>query len=154
MISNKGTWAAGLLSIGMGLFIVLLALGWIPGGADRAQAPRWVIAAAGTVFGLGGAAVLLQAAGAASEGEGAGAVRGLQEALGLALILLLAVIANWVAFGSGERAFSGSVTLFFWTLSTEVAQRIGRIVFGLGAVLMDLILVWAVVNNIRRLRGG
>ncbi len=148
MTSNKGTWAAGLLSIGMGLFIVLLALGWIPGGADRAQAPRWVIAAAGAVFGLGGAAVLLQAAAAADGGS----ARAVQQALGLMLILLLAVIANWVAFGSGERAFSGSVSLFFLTVSAEATQRVGRIVFGLAAVLMDLIFVWAVVDTLRRLR--
>jgi hypothetical protein len=65
---------------------------------------------------------------------------------------LLAVIFNWIAFGPGERRFSGGVALpLFRVSSSRIGEWTGRLVFGAGAILIDLFFVWAVVRGIRQL---
>jgi hypothetical protein len=50
----------------------------------------------------------------------------------------LAVVFDWVAFGPGERRFSGSASVPGISLSGSTSELAGRVFFGLFAVLFDL----------------
>ncbi|MBC8506848.1 MAG: hypothetical protein ISR58_00700 [Anaerolineales bacterium] len=69
----------------------------------------------------------------------------------LSIPLLFAILLNWVAFGPGEREFSGGVSIPFLSFSFERANTIlGRLIFGIPALLMDVfigIVIAAVVKT-------
>jgi hypothetical protein len=48
------------------------------------------------------------------------------------------VVFDWVAFGPGERRFSGSASVPGISLSGSTSELAGRVFFGLFAVLFDL----------------
>ena len=78
-----------------------------------------------------------------------------QYVLGLAIVGLMFAVFAWIAFGAGQRQFSSSISLPFWSSSGRSSERSGRIAFGIGAVLMGLFLVLAAVSGAKRLwRGG
>ena len=49
----------GLVVSAMGVLVMLLAAGMIPGGDASLEAPRWVVAGAGLMFVLLGAALIV-----------------------------------------------------------------------------------------------
>jgi hypothetical protein len=57
------------------------------------------------------------------------------------LVVCLAIPFNWVAFGAGERHFSSSSSFLGVTSGGAPGETEGRIVFGLFAILMDLMVV-------------
>jgi hypothetical protein len=62
---------------------------------------------------------------------------------GTLLITGFAVILDWIAFGPGERHFSGSVGSAGISVRSPTNDLAGRIVFGIGAVAVDaLALFW------------
>lgn len=75
-LPRRGATLLGLLVGGTGLTIVLLAADVIPADPRAFHAPRWVVAAAGLVSGLGGLA-LRTGYGLAGARGGAGGLRGL-----------------------------------------------------------------------------
>jgi hypothetical protein len=109
-------------------------------GVFRAEAqiahedPRWVSVLAGLVFLLGGGAVIMQGAigGERSNGELPPAtprwLRLVYDLIVLTIIISLGAIASWVAFGQGERHFTGSGSI--------LGETGGRAMFGLGAILI------------------
>ena len=64
-----------------------------------------------------------------------------------------AAVANWVAFGPGPRKFQGGIAIPFVAVSGPTGEWTGRAVFGIGAVLTDLFLLWIVARGLRDLRG-
>jgi len=76
-------------------------------------------------------------------------VRVTQSLLGLGIIVALAAVGTWVAFGPGPRAFS--VTLPFVGRGPG-DETVGRVAFGIGAVLMWIFLVVFVVVSVQRIR--
>ena len=123
--------------------ILALALGWIPIDPAKLEAPRWVIACAGVMFMAGGYAPLGQAFNLPSW---------VPPLAGLIAAAALASVFNWIAFFPGERHFSGSSSLLGFQLGSGAAGELtGRIVFGLGAVLIDAIVL---VGLVRLLRGS
>jgi len=148
--------AVGLAVSAMGALIVLLAVGVIPGGDASLEAPRWVVAAAGLSFVLAGAAIIVGyavAGGGAPDGDLPPGtprwVRVSQSLLGLGIIVALAAVGTWVAFARGPRAFS--VTLPFVGRGPG-DETVGRVAFGIGAVLMWIFLVVFVVVSVQRIR--
>ena len=155
-LSPRAAVALGLAVSGMGVLIVLLAVGLIPGGDASLQAPRWVVAAAGLAFVLAGAAMIVGyavAGGVGPDGDlPAGTPRGVrvtQYLLGLGIIGALASVGTWIAFGPGPRAFT--VTLPFVGRGPG-DEAVGRTVFGFGAVLTWIFLAVFAVVSIRRVR--
>jgi hypothetical protein len=154
--SRKTTIACGLLSAALGLFPILMAFGVIAPDQKPGQenAPAWVIASAGMIFVLGGAAVVTQAL--VGDGNPNGelpattprSLRAVYAVLCLAIVAGLATVASWVAFGDGERHCTGSATSFG---SFGVGDTFCRGVFGFGAVLTWIILVFIAVTSARRL---
>jgi hypothetical protein len=143
--------AFGLLTVGIGLYFSLVGLGLlpIPGGPRNLHAPLWVVLCCGLAFLLGGVALLLQRAGGASLETGElppGApywVRLGQYLVGVAIFACFALVASWIAFGPGERTFSGTV---------PTGATLGRIVFGIGAILCWLATIAFAVSGARKLR--
>ena len=155
-LSPRAAVALGLAVGAMGALIILLALGIIPGADASLEAPRWVVAAAGLAFVLAGAAMIVGyavAGGAAPDGDLPPGtprwVRVTQSLLGLGIIVALAAVATLVAFGPGPRAFT--VTLPFVGRGPG-DETVGRVAFGIGAVLMWVILAAFVVVSVQRIR--
>jgi hypothetical protein len=90
-------------------------------------------------FFFAGAAIIIQMLGHASESGDlpAGAplwLRATQYLIGLCIFGCFGAISSWIAFGPGERHFSG--TFMFVDAATNAA--IGRTVFGAGAIIIWL----------------
>jgi hypothetical protein len=139
-----------------GLYFILVGAGVlpVPGGPRNLHGPLWILLGAGLVFLLGGAAVVLQALGRANvEGElPADApfwLRAIQYLMGIAILTSLGAIGSWIAFGQGERAFSGSSGFF----SGDVSAAIGRTAFGIGALITWLGTIAFAVSGARKLFG-
>ena len=155
-LSPRAAVALGLVVSGMGVFIVLLAVGMIPGGAASLQAPRWVVACAGSMFVLLGAALIVGyavAGGAGPDGDlPAGTprwVRITQSLLGVGIIGALGAVGSWIAFGPGPRAFTVTLPGVGRGPGDET---LGRAVFGIGAVLVWIFLAVFAVVSVRRIR--
>jgi hypothetical protein len=156
-LSPGGAIAIGLFLGAMGTLVMLLGLGTFGDRHLTDGTPPWVGVMAGLVFVLGGLAMIVGygvAGGAAPDGDlppgTPRPVRLVQAALGVGITALLASIASWIAFGSGARHFSGS-GLF---ISGAVNEILGRMVFGIGAVLTWAFVAVMIVVSVRRLRRG
>lgn len=115
------------------------------------NAPRWVVGLSGLVFFMGGVAVSLQDIRFEIFRE-AWWFKVMVNLAPFGIILSFAAIANWIVFGPGERAFSGSISIPFITLSgTNSDQFVGRAVFGLSAVCLNVLLVVLLVRGLRSL---
>jgi hypothetical protein len=109
---------------------------------------------AGLVFVLGGLAVVVGygvAGGAAPDGDlPAGTpfgVRLVQYLLGLGMSVALALIMTWVAVGPGPRTFRGT-----GTIGGAADETLGRVVFGIGALLTWAVTALMAAVNLERLR--
>jgi hypothetical protein len=140
------------MMIGIGLFFSLVGLGVVPppGGPKNLHAPLWIVLCAGLVFLLGGLAFGLNVVGGANPRTGELPtdaprwVRMAQYILALAIFAAFATIGSWIAVGPGERAFSGTV---------PIGSTGGRIVFGIGAVIMWLCTLAYAVSGARKVCG-
>ena len=144
---------ATLLTAGFGLYFALIGLGVlpVPGGPKNLHGPLWIVLAAGVAFLLGGIAVTLQDAGGADLDTGelpsdaARWVRVAQYLIGVTIFACFGLIGSWIAFGPGERAFSGKI---------PGGATLGRILFGIGALLVWLGLIAYAVSGARKLLRG
>jgi len=152
---DRSAIGIGLAASAMGAFVVLMGVGVLPRKAG--DAPGWVGVVAGLIFVLGGLAVLVRgfyrSAGDIDGELPAGApywLRWFYYLLGLAVTASLAVIASWVAFVPGKRAFTATLP---FAGDMPANEMIGRAAFGLGALMTWLILIALAVAGARRLRG-
>lgn len=129
----------GCIAAGAGGYFLLVGAGLlpVPGGPAKLHAPLWVVLCAGLIFFLAGAAIVLQVAGRANaQGElpehAPLWIRIAQYMIGVAIFASFALIGSWIAFGPGERTFSGSIGSF----EGGIAASIGRTAFGIGAIIM------------------
>jgi hypothetical protein len=144
---------ATLVTAGFGLYFSLIGIGVlpVPGGPKNLHGPLWIMLAAGVVFLLGGIAVVLQDAAGADLDTGelprdaARWVRVAQDLIGVTIFACFGLIGSWIAFGPGDRAFSGTFA---------VGATLGRIVFGIGALIVWLGLIGYAVSRARKLPRG
>ncbi len=139
-LSPRGRWLFALAFWMAGFAIIGVALGFIPVAPQDIHAPRWIVGAAGVTFIAGGIAPFSAQWGPSSK---------LSQIIGAGVVLPLTLVANWVAFGPGERQFSGGLSLGFFTVSQQSSELSGRIAFGIGAVLLDVLIVAIVVRGYR-----
>lgn len=135
-----------------GLLLVLMSLGvFAPLGP--VYGPPWIVFCAGLVFVLGAVLLTLRAAAGdhAREGElppdAPRALHLAQYLLALAIFVCMALIASWVAFGPGERTFTASGSFG----EGRVGDGPGRVMFGIGAVIMWLCTLVMAIDGARRL---
>jgi hypothetical protein len=149
--SAKSTIAYALVAVAIGLFYVLYGAGIVgPAARPGSDEPGWLGIIIGLLFLFGGAAVIIQTAATGGDTSGndlpATMPRGLRlihHAMAWAIVGMLGIIASWVAFGPGQRHFTGSGSIF--------GETGGRIVFGIGAVLIWVLLLAMVIAGVRRL---
>jgi hypothetical protein len=145
----------GIFTIGIGGSILLVSLDIIRAPDSSFHAPRWIAGLAGGVFVLAGLSVLFRELSDLftwSESL-SGYLRTIQKMLVILIVASMAGIANWVAFGPGERSFSGSAGGGSLKVFFNGGDVMGRIVFGIGAILIDLTIVIALLYYIiKRLR--
>jgi hypothetical protein len=136
-----------------GAFIVAVS---IFGGAEKFEAPRWVVGACGGAFLVFGGWT------AAVYGRGYDPSRSpetlpspwIQLAVLVPGLLVFAAPFHWIAFGPGPRHFSTSVSIPFLSTRTGSGETVGRILFGVGAVLIDAIIIVSVIRLVREGRRG
>lgn len=131
-MSPRARFFMALAFFFFGGFLFSFVFGWIPKSPSPTPTPTWVLAAAASMFSLAGVLILL------IENERLAWLRNLVSWL---LVVCLAIPFNWVAFGEGERQFSGSSSFFGFTSSGAAGETEGRIVFGFFALLMDLMVL-------------
>jgi len=70
----------------------------------------------------------------------------------LSIPLIFTILLNWIAFGPGEREFSGGVSIPFFSISFGRADEImGRIIFAIPALILDVIVVVSIVAVVKSL---
>ena len=122
---------AGILALGAGAF---------PSALSGANAPLWVILAAGGLFFLAGLS-------SACQGH---LPKIMIDFFGVLIVTLFALIPGWIAWGEGPRSFSASIGLFGSGFSISDIS-FGRIVFGFSALLLGLFALFAWLAWIRKL---
>lgn len=149
-----------------GTAILFVALGWIEVDASSVHAPRWVLGVCGGIFALTGMVTFYY--GFVNGVAGRGGRRSGRERtgrdedgfyvggwlLGLVLCVGMAVVAGWIAFGPGEREFSGSVGVGGLEAGgSGGGETLGRWVFGFGAVLTGGFAIYGLIYGLRKLLG-
>jgi hypothetical protein len=133
----------GLVFVAAGILPMLAAFNVGPLGREDINGPPWLGFVAGAVFSSAGLAMIA--------GPQSPLVGGLFGVLSLAG---LAAIGNWIAFGAGERACAGSISLpGLWT-GADLSGLACRIPFGFGALITDAFLCWMVVSLLQKILGG
>ncbi|HEX4440743.1 MAG TPA: hypothetical protein VH854_11775 [Thermoanaerobaculia bacterium] len=151
-MSPRGAIAFGCFLSAVGLSIIAASV-WA--SSDKFQAPRWVVA------GIGGAFVFFGSYLAVIYALGFDPARSdetlpppiVQLAFFVPGLSLFALPFHWVAFGSGPRQFSGSVSLPFLSFSHGTGAVSGRIWFGAFAVLIDLLILGTAIKLVRKAAG-
>lgn len=123
----------------------------VPGGPSNLQGPQWLLICAGLTFFLASIAIVIQALGHADDaGELPPAaprwMSVVQYLIGFAIFACFGAIASWIAFGPGERQFSGT----FGFVTTAANETMGRVVFGTGAIMIWLAMAAILASGIRK----
>jgi hypothetical protein len=95
---------------------------------------------AGLIFVIGGALLALP--------PGRTRIQGLLTAL---LVTCFALTFDWVAFGPGERKFSGGISFGGIGTGFQPGELFGRIFFGFFAVILDIVAILVWFDKYRRL---
>ena len=65
------------------------------------------------------------------------------------MITALALSADWIAFGPGDSGVRNGFSLHNVRGPLQTSQMLGRLLFGVGAALADLLALWAWVRFFR-----
>ncbi|HEY6928253.1 MAG TPA: hypothetical protein VJA66_01130 [Thermoanaerobaculia bacterium] len=152
-LSRKASILVGIICAGAGIAIVLVS---IFADSKGFRAPRWVVASAGGAFlFFGGWTAALYAMGYdPRRSEETLPSPAVQLAVLIPGLALFAAPFHWVAFGPGPRQFSTSWSLPPFTVGGSSGSTTGRIAFGVGALVVDALLVASVVRLVRQMLRG
>jgi hypothetical protein len=150
----------GLVGLGVGALPFLVMLGVLPTGHRTPDdAPDWIGILIGSAFTFAGLmAVVRSFAGTDARGNlvdtAPRAVQAINDGLGLLIVGSLATIFTWVSIGPGARHFTVSVGGFSGQISEPAGPGgdvMGRVMFGLGAIL-GWVMLGLMVSYIARRR--
>jgi hypothetical protein len=149
-LSRKASFLVGVACAAAGIAIVLVS---VFADSKGFHAPRWVVASAGGAFVFfGGWTAALYAMGYDPQRDAQTLPSpAVQLAVLIPGLLLFAAPFHWVAFGPGPRQFSTSFGLPFFSVHRTDGSVGGRIAFGLGALLVDALLVACVARLVRQM---
>jgi hypothetical protein len=144
----------GLIGVAIGLLVISLSLGLL-GSTPSSTPPEnsWLGVAFGIAFLFAGISAIIQAV--ATRGYPTTAelpasspawLRSLHTLLGLGVIISMGSMFTWIAIGPGKREFTGNGAIF--------GETVGRIAFGIGAMLFWIVLGVFVFTKLRRLVGN
>ena len=134
----------GLMFAAAGVLPMLAAFDIGPLQQKDINGPPWLAVVAGGIFVLGGISLLA--------GEKA-RHHPLSYVLVFAILAGLAAIGNWIAFGPGPRACGAALSTGFFTSSRAGGELECRIAFGVGALIMNGLLVWMLAAGLRKVMG-
>jgi len=132
----------GAIFVLVGAFIMGIGGGIVPVDPSSVHAPGWVVVLCGAVFALAGVATW-----AGRFGDE------WSEGFALLIVGCFALIASWVAFGPGERQFTGGVSVGPAGGGGPVGDRSGRIAFGVGAVSLWAFTALLIGRLVKRVGG-
>jgi len=138
-LSPGGRLAVGLGVAAMGLLIAGLGVRSALHATHPLTSEDFIGAFAALIFVFGGALLALPPERAA-----------LQRLLGVLLVTSFALTLDWIAFGPGPRRFGGGISGGIIGIGFNPGEMFGRTVFGIGAVVLDLIAAVMWVRLIRR----
>jgi hypothetical protein len=148
----------GLLFVGCGMPPILIALGVLTPSSAEAGTPPWVGICAGLLFVIAGLVIILDyaiAGGVGPDGEFQPGtpfvIRVANFFLGMTIVGLMIAVFGWVAFGSGPRRFSTTMSVPFMASHWASGEMSGRIAFGGATVLMVIMFVCCTVVGVERL---
>jgi hypothetical protein len=134
-LSTGERLAIGLVVFAIGLCVVALGLHLLEPKADKFAAGEFVALPVGMTFAFGGALLALP--------RSLARTRSLIAAL---MLTALALAASWVAFGPGDSGLRTGFSLSAAYGPLQTGHMLGRVLFGIGAVLADLLALWAWVR--------
>jgi len=132
-LSRRGQVTVGLLVIAMGLGVGAIAASHLGQPAGRFDPGVGLIA--GLAFAFAGAILVVP------ERQ----VR-IRASFGALMITAIALMFDWVAFGPGERRVTGGISGGNGGVRTHLWQVPGQVLFVSGAVLFNLMALWAWVR--------
>lgn len=140
--SGLGAWLSAIAFWIAGFATIAVAMGWISFPPQALQVPRWVVVLIGVAFGATGFAPIATRV---------GRYTWVSQAAAIVAFASLTAIVNWVAFGPGPRQFSGGMSVGGFAISNPSSAEIsGRVMFGIGAVVLDLIVLVVLTSRLRR----
>jgi hypothetical protein len=141
-LSPGGRIAVGSLVAAMGLLMIGLNVHAALKATHALTSEDFIGSLAAMMFVLGGALLALPPGRA-----------GLQRLIGTLLVTTFALTLDWVAFGPGTRQFSGGIS-YIVGIGFPLSEFSGRVVFGIGAVCLDIAAAVMWVGLIRRPGAG
>ena len=132
-LSPTGKLIWGLVCGAMGLLVIAIGIHSALSTWQPLASQDFVFLPAGLIFVFGGALLALPPGRA-----------DLNRLFGALLITAFAVTLDWIAFGPGERKFSGGISLGV-DIPLPVNETFGRVVFGIPAAIFDALALalWA-----------
>jgi len=127
--------AIGIAVCAMAMSVVVLSVYQLALKANVLAAWEFAALPVGMAFAFGGALFALPGSFVRA--------RALTAAL---MITALALSADWVAFGPGDSGVRNGFSLHNVRGPLQTSQMLGRLMFGVGAVLADLLALWAWVR--------
>lgn len=156
MVDKTGL-AIGVGSIAFGTYLSMVGAGIVPPpGARASDGPPWLVVAAGLVFLVSGVLLAIRASLAMEDGETELPRRAPfwlrlgYDLGGLTIVVALAALGSWIAFGPGERAFTGTGAI----IPGSIGGMVGRAMFGFGAIVTWIYVVATVVSRVRKYIGS
>ena len=152
---DKSRIAMGLLFLAAGVMPLLAVLGVLPVSHDTSDpSPSWMGWVIGLMF-VGAGLYIIQTAFTGDDPSGDTAAGrfalGFRELLAFFIIAGFAATFSWIAFGPGPRHFSASIG-FAGLIVPVSANAMGRVAFGLGALIAWGMLALFVILKFRRRR--
>jgi hypothetical protein len=135
--------ALGFAVFAIGLGVAALGLHLLELKPDKLAAGEFALLPLGMTIAFGGALRALP--------QNLARTRALVAAL---MITALAVAASWIAFGPGDSGLRNGFSLSGARGPMQTGHMLGRILFGIAAVLADLLAFWAWVRFLVSLGGG
>jgi hypothetical protein len=142
-VSAGERFALGFVVLAVGLGVIALGLHLLELKADKFVAGEFALLPVGATVAFGGALLAMP--------QSLARTRSLVAAL---MITALAVGASWVAFGPGDSGLRHGFSLSAAHGPMQTGHMLGRILFGIAAVLADLLALWAWVRFLVSLGGG
>jgi len=139
-LSPAGKRAWGLVCGAMGLLVIAIGIRSALTAWHPLASQDFIFLPAGLIFVFGGALLALPPGRA-----------DLNRLFGALLITAFAVTLDWIAFGPGERKFSGGISLAGIGLPLSVNETFGRVMFGIPAAIFDVLALALWASEIRRL---
>ncbi len=150
---NRSTFAIGLAACVFGLYLGLVGFGLVP-PPSRINGPLWLGSLAGLAIFCAGLAIIVGGLAGIDDRAGdipPGAPQWMKVVYwlcGAVAMASLAAIGTWVAFGSGERAFSMT-----GLIDGSISAGIGRAIFGLCTIMTWLMVIALMRAGARKIFG-